>query len=388
MSLRILFAADVPEDPNSGAAGTEFQTIEALRRRGHEVETIWAGDLGRRIGHGNLHYLLELPSAYRRVIAERCKRTAFDVLHVNQGHGYAAAREHLQRGRPGVFVCRSHGLDDHMERCLAPWRERLGIGPIRGPRAVVSRLLNHLLQRHDRLAYRYAAGVLVSSSHDADYLVQEMRVPPQRVGRVAQAPAPVFCNTPAAPMTLGRLDRLLHVGGFAYFKGVHAVGRAASVLLRQDRALRLTWVCRQDEHEQARALLAPDVQPQVEFVAWVTQERLVDIFDRHGIFLVPSLFEGFGKVFLEAMARGLCVIGTPTGGMKDIIEHDRNGVMVGFHEPDGIVAAVRALRATPERSVALADTAACCARQYSWDRVGLETEAFYRQLKELGPRQR
>lgn len=386
VSLRILFAADVPPDPDSGAAGTEFQTIAALRLRGHEVDTIWAGDLGRRIRHGNLHYLLELPGAYRRVIAKRCAQKAFDVLHVNQGHGYAAAREHLARRRPGVFVCRSHGLDDHMERRLAPWRERLGIGPLRGPRAGVSRLLNRVLQRHDRLAYRYASGVLVSSSLDEEYLVQQMGVPPQRVGRVAQAPAAVFCATPAELMTPRRLDRLLHVGGFAYFKGVHAVGRAASQLLSQDPVLRMTWVCRQDEHEQARALLAPDIRPRVEFVAWVTQERLVDIFDSHGIFLMPSLFEGFGKVFLEAMARGMCVIGTPTGGMRDIIEHGRNGMHVDFDDAAGIVQAVANLRVSPQASAEMSRAAAHTARGYSWDRVAADVETFYRCLIAMGPR--
>ncbi len=386
MSLRILFAADVPEDPNSGAAGTEYQTIAGLRRRGHEVETIWASDMTRRIGHGNLHYLLELPWSYRRAIAGRCAQRVFDVIHVNQGHCYLAAEDHLRSRRPGVFVCRSHGLDDHVERVLAPWRELLGIGPTRGPRAAASRLLNRLLQRHDRLAYRHASGVLVSSSLDEDYLVRTMQVPPQRVGRVAQAPARAFCATPAAPMTRQRLDRLLHIGGFAYFKGVHAVGRAVSVLLRQDPALRMTWVCRQDEHEPARSLLSPDVQPRIDFVAWVPQERLVDIFDAHGILLMPSLFEGFGKVFLEAMARGLCVVGTPTGGMKDIIEPGRNGVLVGFDDAKGIVEAVASLRASHERAAAMSCAAATCARRYSWDRVSLETERFYLRLLRLRPR--
>jgi len=53
--MRILFMADVPRDPSSGAAGTEVRTIEALRQLGHTVDEVWAPDLGRRIAHGNLH---------------------------------------------------------------------------------------------------------------------------------------------------------------------------------------------------------------------------------------------------------------------------------------------------------------------------------------------
>lgn len=385
MTLRILFAADVPEDPDSGAAGTEFQTIQALRRRGHEVETIWATDMVRRIAHGNLHYLLELPGAYRRAIAARCARQNFDVLHVNQGHCYAAAREHAALRRPGVFVCRSHGLDDHMEARLAPWRARLGVEPEGRARRWASQGLQRILQRHDRLAYRYASGVLVSSSVDEDYLVQQMHVPAERVGRVAQAPAAAFLVSPAPPMTQRRLRRVLHVGGFAYFKGVHAIAQALEDLLGADEALHMTWVCREQDHAHVRALLSPTVQARVALQGWVSQGELVRVLDDHGIFLMPSLFEGFGKLFLEAMARGCCVVGTPTGGMKDIIEDGRNGLLVGFHDASGLAQAVRWLSASPDRAAALSAAAAETARRYSWDRVGSEVERFYLQLGALGP---
>lgn len=386
MSLRILFAADVPPDPNSGAAGTELRTIDALRARGHEVQTIWAQDLGRRIQHGNLHYLLELPSAYRRAIGQRCKNQAFDVIHANQGHCYAAAREHARQGRPGVFVCRSHGLDDHMEKCLSPWRARLGLEPRSSAKRALSAVLNGLLQRHDRQAYRHASGVLVSSGVDEDYLVQEMGVPAARVGRVPQAPAEAFCATPAPPMTPRRMNKLLHVGGFAYFKGVHAIAEAANELLANDTVLEMTWVCRHQEHESVRALLSPTIRHRVDLRAWVPQEELVPMMDDHGIFLMPSLFEGFGKLFLEAMARGMCVIGTPTGGMKDIITSSQNSLLVGFHDPTGIARAVRQLSDSLESAAAMSAAAAATARLYSWTRMGAEVEGFYRHLLALGPR--
>src|SRR5687767_2836556 len=41
MPLRILMMADTPADPNRGAAGTEMQTVRALRALGHEVDDIW-----------------------------------------------------------------------------------------------------------------------------------------------------------------------------------------------------------------------------------------------------------------------------------------------------------------------------------------------------------
>lgn len=383
--MRILFAADVEPDPNSGAAGTEWQTIQALRRQGHEIDEIWASDLGRRIKHGNLHYLLELPGAYRRVIGDRCGRRDYDVVHANQGHCYLAAREHRRRGRNGVFVCRSHGLDDHMEKVLAPWRSRLGIRNRTGAKALLGTAMDRCLYRHDRIAYREADGIIVSSSSDEDYLTGTMAIPARRVARIAQAPAAEFCATAAPAMDGERILRILHVGGFAYWKGVHAVARAANRLFGAQTRLRMTWVCRTEERALVLSLLTPEAQTHVDLVAWMPQAELRAVYDRHGIFLCPSLFDGFGKVFLEAMARGLCVIGTRAGGMPDVIDDGASGFLVGFDDVDAIVDRIVALTSDPARASTVSTLAAARAREFSWDRVARETVEFYERLSAARP---
>lgn len=378
--MKILFAADVPPDPDSGAAGTEWRTIEALKALGHEVDAIWADDLGRKIRHGNLHYLFELPWRYRTVLAERCAKKTYDVLHVNQSHCFLAAQDHRRLRRPGVFVYRSHGLDDHMEQVLRGWRKRLAIRPRRGVAALAGPVIDRMLARHDRLAYRHVDGVLVSSSLDRTFLIDQIGLAPERVACVPQAPAAPFVASPAAAMTPGRLRRLLHVGGFAYWKGVHAVARAANELLIPGSDMRLSWVCRQEEHQRVRDLLTVEAQARVELVPWMAQERLVDLYDDHGIFLSPSLFEGFGKVFLEAMARGLCVIGTVAGGMGDVISDGLDGLMVDFDSSAGIVEQVRRLRTDPEFAKAISVKASATARDYSWQRTATEIAGFYMAL--------
>lgn len=379
--MKILFAADVPPDPNAGASGTELQTIQALQRRGHEVDAIWAADLGRRIDHGNLHYLLELPNAFRRVIAERCAEHEYDVIHANQGHSYLAAIDHHRRRRGGVFVCRSHGLDDRMEEVLAPWRRALGVPGRRGVRRLLGAMIEPLLRRHDRLAYQNSDGVLVSSHGDARFLVEQRGVPASRVGCIPQAPAQAFVGSPAPTMSPGRLSRVLHVGGFAYWKGVHSVAATANLLFDSPGEQAMTWVCRESEHDAVRALLSPAARAKVQLHGWTSQAQLCEIYDDHGIFLYPSLFDGFGKVFLEAMARGLCVVGTPAGGMPDVINPGVDGLIVDCNDSAAMAREIRALWSLPERAAALSSAAATTARRYTWDRVGAETEAFYRSLQ-------
>ncbi len=89
--MKILFMADVLCNPDSGAAGTEYQTIQALKSLGHDVEPVWAGDLRRRIAHGNLHYLFSF-RAYEQQMLRRLNGKSFDVVHVNQPHGYREPR--------------------------------------------------------------------------------------------------------------------------------------------------------------------------------------------------------------------------------------------------------------------------------------------------------
>ena len=128
------------------------------------------------------------------------------------------------------------------------------------------------------------------------------------------------------------------------------------------------------------ATLPPAVRLRAQAIPWMPQEELVRVYDEHGIFLFPSLFEGFGKVFLEAMARGLCVVGTPTGGMLDLIRPGENGALVPFHSPAAIVAAVRHWWANPAAAVRISAAAVATATAYSWDRVAAETELFYTQV--------
>jgi glycosyltransferase involved in cell wall biosynthesis len=238
------------------------------------------------------------------------------------------------------------------------------------------------LRRHDRLAYQHADGVLVSSSSDARFLVEQRDVAPERVGCVPQAPADSVVATPAPPMVPARLSRLLHVGGFAYWKGVHAVAEAANRLFaRTDDELEMTWVCRSSEHAAVRELLSTAARERVNLRGWTNQAELCAIYDSHGVFLYPSLFDGFGKVFLEAMARGLCVVGTDAGGMPDVITHNREGLLLDYNDGRALEEAVVRLRTQPALAEAMSQAGAAKAREFSWDRVGAETEQFYQRLQ-------
>jgi glycosyltransferase involved in cell wall biosynthesis len=376
--MRILFMADVPPDPSSGAAGTELRTAEGLRRLGHEVDEIWASQLGRRIAHGNLHYLIELPRAYRRELLRALSRRRYDVVHVNQPHGYLAAK--LLVKSETVFIHRSHGLELRAEEVLRPWHARFDDGRQSLPRRVASRAIASLLARHTYRIARDADGHIVSCSDDAAFLTRRLGVEPDRVGVIAQAASDDFLAQPIQPMTAERLQRVLYVSQYAFFKAPMIVAAAMRAMAERDARLRFTWVCSRDHHGDVRALLG-DAAARVELLDWMPQEELIDVYNAHGIFLFGSFFEGFGKVFLEAMIRGLCVVATDVAGAHDIIVSGENGVLVPAGDAGAMADAVTSLLAGPVHAASISAAAAATARTHTWERVARETAAFYESVR-------
>jgi glycosyltransferase involved in cell wall biosynthesis len=375
--MRILLMSDTPRDPNSGAAGTEVQTSDAMRTAGHIVDEVWETQLGRRIRHGNLHYLLELPRAYKRETRRAFAKAQYDVVHVNQPHGFLAA-EWLAKHHPNVpFVHRSHGLELRAERDLAPWRN----DDRSLPRRLATNALAPWLRRHTYRTVKAAWGHIVYVTEDRDFLVSELGVDERRVAVIAAAAPSAMIETPAPPMTAGRLRNIVYVSQFAFFKAPGVVVEAMNQLAARHDDLHFTWVCDARHHDAVRALL----NAKVELMPWVPQDELRSIYDRAGIFLFPSYYEGFGKVFIEAMARGAVVIATNVAGARDVIDHGTDGMLVAPGDASAIVRCAEELLAYPERAIAMSQAAAAKARTYTWARVAREAVDFYERLKTMGP---
>src|SRR5258708_40253427 len=101
---------------------------------------------------------------------------------------------------------------------------------------------------------------------------------------------------------------------------------------------------------------------------------------RSSLCVMPSRYEGFGMAFLEAMAAGLPVVGTATGGMADLIQDGLNGVFVPKRQPAALAAAILDLLIEPSRLDSMSDAARATAQPYSWDACGQATIRAYEEL--------
>ena len=83
-------------------------------------------------------------------------------------------------------------------------------------------------------------------------------------------------------------------------------------------------------------------------------------------FVMPSVREGFGIVYLEAMAAGCIVIGTEGEGIADAITHGENGFLVPADDPEAIVAVIRGCMDDPQRAAVIAENGRKTALAMTW----------------------
>lgn len=71
------------------------------------------------------------------------------------------------------------------------------------------------------------------------------------------------------------------------------------------------------------------------------------------VFVMPSLQEGLGLALMEAMAAGIAAVGSDVGGIKTLIRHGHNGLLIKPRDPSGISAAVIRLLCNPDERESL-----------------------------------
>ena len=117
----------------------------------------------------------------------------------------------------------------------------------------------------------------------------------------------------------------------------------------------------------------------VEFLGLISQEEIPHHLHQADIFIRPSLSEGFGSSFVEAMAAGLPVIATPVGGIVDFIEDPTTagqaatGLFCEVSSPESIAEQVTKLMNDPElRQKLIENGQKMVTEKYDWDLIADE----------------
>ena len=119
----------------------------------------------------------------------------------------------------------------------------------------------------------------------------------------------------------------------------------------------------------------------VSFAGAVSHAELRDLYRNAAVLVNPSLSESFGMSVIEAMACGCPVVVARTGGMKSVVRHEVNGLVVSPSDSDALAASVSRLLADP----VLARRLAAAGRMhtvelYDWTKVAAQTLELHRRL--------
>jgi glycosyltransferase involved in cell wall biosynthesis len=98
------------------------------------------------------------------------------------------------------------------------------------------------------------------------------------------------------------------------------------------------------------------------------------------VFVLASLYEGLGVAVMEALALGLPVVATAVGGVPEVVQHGREGLLVPPGQPRELAAALVSLLTDAERRGRMAEAAAQRGGALSIDTAVQRTETVYRQL--------
>lgn len=115
------------------------------------------------------------------------------------------------------------------------------------------------------------------------------------------------------------------------------------------------------------------LESRVEFLGFVPQTAIPKHLHAADIFIRPSLSEGQGISFIEAMAAGLPVVATPVGGIPDFLVDGETGMMVPPHSPELIAFQVQKLIADRVlRDKIVINAHRMVRERYDWDLIAEE----------------
>jgi glycosyltransferase involved in cell wall biosynthesis len=89
--------------------------------------------------------------------------------------------------------------------------------------------------------------------------------------------------------------------------------------------------------------------PEASFTGYLTGKELAAAYASADIFVFPSTTDTFGNVIIEAQASGVAAVVSDSGGPKELVQHNENGLITKSHDLDDFARAIRELVVDPAR---------------------------------------
>ncbi|MBI4217005.1 MAG: glycosyltransferase [Chloroflexi bacterium] len=118
----------------------------------------------------------------------------------------------------------------------------------------------------------------------------------------------------------------------------------------------------------------------VSFLGPVPPEQLPRYYQAADLCVVPSRYESFGMVTLEALACGIPVVATRAGGLMTTVQHGQNGYLFPGRSPHSLARAIEGILGSDSRHRRFRQQARASAAPYAWDIIAHQMRDTYDRL--------
>jgi glycogen(starch) synthase len=302
-------------------------------------------------------------------------RFEFDLVH---GHDWlvAAACDHLARrfGSPLVTTIHATEYGRHQG-----WVEK-------HPQSYIHGVERWITNRSDR--------VIACSAYMREQIADIFDVPERRVAVIPNGIDPG--DLPVGEQ--GELEKLrgefaapeeklvLLIGRLVYEKGFQIALEAMPELIDRVPGTRFLVAGSGTHEEELRKQAAElGLMEHGTFLGWIGDDVLHLLYRIADVCVVPSIYEPFGLVALEAMASGCPCIVADTGGLREVVPHGEVGLRFRSRDPEALGKMMEKVLTDSELTGRLVAEATEHVLRFDWNDVARRTAEVYEELARVKP---
>ncbi len=330
--MRILFLAN---HFNTGGISSYLLTLSrGLMSQGHEVFALTSGgDLVEKFeSAGGKHFAFGFrvksdgdPRIYFSLPhAKAFAQIKVDIIHSNTRATQIMGSSYSRRlGAPHVSTCHGFFKPRFFRRIFPCWGKRV---------VAISRPVEEHLIRDFHVDPSKV--VLIPNGID----LAEFSIPTKEAREAKRRQY----NISGGPI-VGIIARLSDVKGHVYLI------KAFKDVLERFPSAKLLIVGEGSEEKNLRRLVN-DLQLSSHVTFFKIVDRTAEMMPLFDVFVMPSLQEGLGLSVMEAQAMGLPVVASRVGGLPDLIEHNRTGVLVEPQNSQTLACAITTVLENPAKA--------------------------------------
>lgn len=234
----------------------------------------------------------------------------------------------------------------------------------------------------------YLIQKIIASAHRvcciSDWVLEEMK---KHVPSYAHKMRRIYCGLDGPKATPSCLPFsppvLLSFGRLSWEKGFDTAIRAFALLNKRGSNAQFI-LAGGGPQRPALEQLAAELGVSVRFTGVLTEEERIQVLNQATLVVVPSIWESFGLVILEAMQMGRPVVASRIEGIPEVVADGKTGLLAAMKDPEAFCQAIEALLEDPNRAIQMGACGRKRAEQFTLQQNVTQYEELYNENFVLG----